>query len=160
MKQFFVLGMLLFGVIFNSVGQVKPRAIGIRGGVGSYGNGAELSYQHGLGDENRLELDLGFRRRSNHQHFLVTGVYHWVWSLSDEVNWYAGVGGQLGLYQHEYFSDDDGATLAIGGQLGIEFDFTDLGAPLLLSFDTRPMWGLIGAAGNGYGAALGIRYLF
>ena len=39
--------------------QVADHAIGLRFGSGD-GLGTEISYQHGLGSFNRLELDLGF----------------------------------------------------------------------------------------------------
>lgn len=77
------------------------------------------------------------------------------------MNWYVGPGAQLGFYQNKWNTNDDGITLALGGQIGLEFDFNELGAPLLLSLDTRPMWGFIGGgSGFGYGGALGLRYTF
>ncbi|NRA11880.1 MAG: hypothetical protein HRT57_07995, partial [Crocinitomicaceae bacterium] len=47
-----------------------------------------------------------------------------------------------------------------GGQIGIEYDFNSLGAPILIGFDTRPMWGFLNGGGVGYGAAFSIRYTF
>ncbi len=158
----------LFALILSlsfagSYAQVHSHALGIRGGAGNYGSGGELSYQHALGGENRLELDLGWRRynRNNdrYSHLGITGIYQWVWNIEDGFNWYAGLGGQLGLYSDKYNSENDGATLSVGGQLGIEYDFNQLGAPIQMSFDIRPMWGFFsGYSGIGYGAAFSIRY--
>ena len=50
---------LLFGMTLSA--QVNPHAIGLRLNGDGYGNGAEISYQHGFGDANRLELDFGGR---------------------------------------------------------------------------------------------------
>ncbi len=143
--------------------QVNSHALGIRGGAGNYGSGGELSYQHGLGDANRLELDLGWRgynrNNSRYSHLGVTGIYQWVWNIEDGFNWYAGLGGQVGLYSDKIYSENNGATISLGGQLGIEYDFNELGAPIQMSFDIRPMWGFLSAYnGIGYGAAFSIRY--
>lgn len=162
MKKLFLGAVVAFGITFSAASQVNPHAIGLRGGGGSYGNGVEISYQHGLGDANRLELDLGLSAGSNHQHFVLSGIYHWAWNITSGLNWYVGPGAQLGLYQYKVSNGNDGGiTLAIGGQIGIEFDFNELGAPFVLSLDTRPMWGLVGnGSGFGYGGALGLRYTF
>lgn len=151
--------------------QVNPNAIGIRGGSGFGGDyGGEISYQKGLGDANRLELDFGYRNRRYkfngkgngwyYKHFAVSGIYHWVWNLKDGLNWYIGPGAQLGFYD-DYYDDHSGVSLAIGGQIGLEYDFNQHGAPILLGLDARPMWDFIGYyAGFGGGAAFSIRYTF
>ena len=159
-----ILGLSL-AISVYSTSQVNPHAIGIRGGSGSYGNGAEISYQHGFGDANRLELDLGWSGNryngNNYSSIGISGIYHWVLNLTSGLNWYVGPGGQLGLYKNKLNNNNDGMTLAVGGQIGLEFDFNELGAPLLLSVDTRPMWGFNdGNSGLGYGGALGLRYTF
>jgi len=49
----------------------------------------------------------------------------------------------------------------MGGQIGLEYDFSSLGAPILLSLDTRPMWDFLGEnAGFGWGMALAIRFVW
>ena len=156
------LAVLAFGIAGNA--QVNPHAIGIRGGGGNFGIGGELSYQHGFGDANRLEADLGWRGNNGnngYSHIALTGIYHWVWNLTGGLNWYVGPGAQLGLYSHKHDTSNDGITLGLGGQIGLEYDFNDLGAPLLLGLDTRPMWGFIGGtSGFGYGGAFSLRYTF
>ncbi len=158
---------VFLAVAFAGNSQVNPHAIGLRGGSGNYGNGAEISYQHGIGSANRLEIDLGWRRHyvkghgHYHGHSALSVIYHWVWNIDGGLNWFAGLGGQVGFYNYGDYDYNDGLTLALGGQIGIEYDFNDLGAPIQLGLDARPMWGFIGGPrGFGYGGALSLRYTF
>jgi hypothetical protein len=151
---------------YTSFSQVNPHAIGLRLNGDGRGNGAEISYQHGFGDANRLELDFGGRRHRDWSHFGIFAGYHWVWNLTDGLNWYIGPGAALGFYDSRYSNpgwDDDGLTLAIGGQIGLEYDFNSAGAPILLSLDARPLWEIweyYEYHNFGYGAALSVRYTF
>ena len=173
MKSHFLLILVVICSSFAGHSQLNPHALGVRGLLGNYGYGGEISYQHGLGDMNRLEVDLGWRsnryrwkHKGNDNYYVnrvgLSGIYHWVWNLDGGLNWFAGVGGQLGFYS---LRDDDyygsGVTLALGGQVGIEYDFNSIGAPLQLALDARPMWEFIGDRNTiGYGAALSLRYTF
>ena len=152
-------------ITMTGYAQVNPHAIGVRSGGGKYGYGGELSYQHGFGDANRLELDLGWKynngKGNDYRHTFITGVYHWVWNIEGGFNWFAGVGGQLGIWRDYNYGQYDGFTLALGGQLGIEYDFNANDVPILLGLDVRPMWGFTdNIYGVGYGGALSIRYTF
>ncbi len=148
-----LVGAILIGFTANA--QVEPHAIGVRLGGGNYGGGFEASYQHGFGDANRLELDLGLNSHRSTSYFSLAAAYHWVWELGDGFNWYAGPGAQ-------FIGVKNNAALGVGGQIGVEYNFNvNLDTPLLISIDTRPMLNF--ASGNsdfGWGAALGIRYLF
>jgi hypothetical protein len=164
---------LLFALFFlsNVQSQVNPNAIGVRGGgfLGSYGG--EISYQHGFGESNRLELDLGWR--SHHYNngkgndnlwyynqFSVTGIYHWVFNITEGLNWYIGPGAQVGFYD-DYYDNNSGVSIALGGQIGLEYDFNVHDVPLLLSLDARPMFDFIGFySGFGGGGAFSLRYTF
>lgn len=139
--------------------QVNPHAIGLRLGGGTY-YGGELSYQHGLGDRHRLELDLGFGGALNHSRLYLSGIYHWHWNIVSGLNWYVGPGASVGYYTWD--ADDSYIGLAVGGQIGIEFDFNALKVPLLVSVDARPMWDFLGDthAGFGWGSAASVRYTF
>ena len=155
MKKVILALITLFTVSLSSVAQVEPHAIGGRFGGGNYGGGFEISYQHGLGDANRLELDLGMNSHHGYSYFSLAGIYQWVWQLESGFNWYAGPGAQfLGL--------KNSSALGIGGQLGLEYNFnTSLDTPLLISIDTRPMINFAsGGSDFGWAAALGIRYTF
>ncbi len=158
MRKFLSLLTALLFLSTISFSQVNPQTIGVRLGGGTI-SGGEISYQMGMGDANRLEFDLGFGASSNHSRLYLVGAYHWNWNITDGLNWYAGPAASAGLYS--YNNEDGFVNIAIGGQVGIEYDFTHLDAPILLSLDARPMWDFIGDhAGLGWGTALGIRYIF
>jgi hypothetical protein len=153
-----VLGVVLC-VSMNSRAQIDSDAIGLRFSGGGFGSGAEISYQKNLGG-NRLELDLGGYTRVNHGGFGLVGIYHWGWNLVDDLHWYVGPGAGVAFFNHRFLNDSYLA-LSVGGQIGLEYDFRNLGVPLQASLDFRPMWTLLGNTyGNGWSSGLGIRYLF
>ena len=158
-----LLFVLLMSLGVFSEAQINPHAIGLRLRGDGHGNGAEISYQHGFGSTNRLELDFGGRNHKDWNHINVAIIYHWVKNLTDGLNWYIGPGGSIGSYRSKKNSND-GLTLAVGGQIGIEYDFNTKDVPILLSFDWRPMWNLNGNYDNydnfGYEGGLSIRYIF
>jgi hypothetical protein len=150
MKKIILL--LIFTVSFVSAltAQADSKAIGLR-----LGYGAELSYQQPFGNANRLELDLGL----NYWGFGLSGVYQWVWNLSESspgFKWYAGVGAGLGSYH--YSSTINSLGIGILGQIGIEYNFN---IPLQLSLDYRPGIYIIPAFWGSYdGICLSARYRF
>tara|TARA_B100000809_G_scaffold257316_1_gene298667 strand:+ start:4249 stop:4725 length:477 start_codon:yes stop_codon:yes gene_type:complete len=136
--------------------QIEDHAIGVRLGGGNYGGGFEASYQHGLGDANRLEFDLGLNSQNGGSYMSLAGVYQLVWSLdevSDGFNWYAGPGAQLLLVSNA-------TAVGVGGQVGVEYNLNGpADVPLAISLDTRPMFNFYsGGSKFGWGIALGIRY--
>lgn len=159
MKKIVLMLLVVISLGFTAQAQINPHALGLRfGGNGSI-NGAELSYQHKLSSANRLEFDLGWGGNSNWNRLNLIGVYHWLWNIEGGLNWYVGPGAALGLYS--YKGAEGYMNIALGGQIGIEYDFTKKGAPILLSLDARPMWDFLGDnAGLGWGAALGLHYTF
>jgi hypothetical protein len=160
MKKLVIIITVLMSISLSSLAQVNPHAIGLRFGGDGNINGAEISYQQAFGDVNRLELDLGFKGYRNYNDMFVAGIYHWVWNLNGGLNWYAGPGAAVGFYNwDDGTTNDSGISLGIGGQIGLEFDFNELGAPILISMDARPMIDVVGYDnGFGWGAALGVRY--
>ncbi len=141
---------------------IAKNALGLRLGD-SDGFGAEVSYQRGLGDNNRLEVDLGWRDGKNYDGFKLTGLYQWVWNIDGGFNWYAGVGGGLGFFSFDNGNGDDFSDTFVfaAGDIGIEYNFD---IPLLISLDFRPE---IGFGDSDYDnndldfdIALGIRYQF
>lgn len=161
MKKLFLLGISLFAFTTITMAQdISKNAIGLRLGD-SDGFGTEISYQRALGDNNRLEADLGWRSGNNYNGFKLVGLYQWVWQLEGDFNWYAGAGGGFSSYGHDYYNDEKNynETFAlIAGDVGIEYSFD---FPLLLSLDFRPELGF-GNINNDLDLdiALGVRYQF
>jgi len=146
---------------FVNAQEISKNAIGLRIGD-SDGFGTEVSYQRALGDNNRLEVDLGWRSGDNFDGFRLTGVYQWLWNLEGGFNWYAGVGGGIANYSYdnnfEDFDDDGETFIYAAGQVGIEYNFD---FPLLISLDVRPELGFGDFNDDlDFDIALSIRYQF
>lgn len=155
MKKLFVLSLFILGAtLTTNAQQIADNTIGLRFGGGN-GVGTEISYQRGLGDNNRLEVDLGWSNRDDLDAFRLTGLYHWVWNIEGGFNWYAGAGAGIGSIDRR---DDDEIFLSAAGNVGIEYNFD---FPMLVSLDFRPEIGLINYYDDlGFDVALGIRYQF
>ncbi|MCF7569472.1 porin family protein [Sabulilitoribacter arenilitoris] len=163
MKKLFLLSIAILGFIFAASAQeISKNALGLRLGD-SDGFGAEISYQHALGENNRLELDLGWRDGNNYDGFKIAGLYQWVMLLDGNFNWYVGAGGGLGSFSVNVpgGSDITDTFVFAAGDIGIEYNFD---IPLLLSLDFRPEIGFGDDAYNNndldFDIALGIRYQF
>jgi hypothetical protein len=162
MKKIVMIFTLAIGFTTAGISQVNSNAIGARLGYGTFGSGIEVSYQKGLGEKNRLELDLGLSNGKDWGGFGFAAIYHWNWNIVEGLNWYIGPGAILTMFSNKN-NNSTFFNIGIGGQVGLEYDFQSLGAPLLVSLDTRPMWGLTGNDYYnrfGWGSALSIRYIF
>lgn len=165
MKKIILSAFMLIGLAFSAQAQdISKNALGLRLGSND-GFGGEISYQRGLSDNNRLELDLGWRNSNNVDAFKLTGVYQWVWNIDGDFNWYAGVGGGVGNWNIDNDNnnfDNDSRTFAfVAGNLGIEYGFEEV--PIQLSLDIRPeLYFSDNFSGDNFGPdiALGIRYQF
>ena len=140
MKKLLLSAFMLVGLAFSAQAQdISKNALGLRLGDND-GFGGELSYQRGLGDNNRLELDLGWRNNNNFDAFKLTGIYQRVWNIDGGFNWYAGLGGGVGSWSYDGPNNnndkDSGAFVFVAGDLGIEYNFKE--APIQLSLDIRP----------------------
>lgn len=157
MKKLILSAVILIGMAFSAQAQeISKNALGLRLGD-SDGFGGELSYQRGLSDNNRLELDLGWRNNNNVDAFKLSGIYQWVWNIDGGFNWYAGPGAGIGSWSYK---NESNTFAYVGGDIGIEYLFD---IPLQLSLDLRPEFYLSdGYRTNNYGSdiALGIRYRF
>ncbi len=159
MKKLFLLSLVLLGFTFASSAQeIAENAIGLRLGD-SNGLGAEISYQRALGDNNRLEADLGWRNGNNYNAFQLTGLYQWVFPLDGSFNWYVGAGGGIASFDgKDALRGTDETSLFVAGDIGIEYNFD---IPLLLSLDFRPTLGFGDFTDDlDFDIALGIRYQF
>ena len=116
-----------------------------------------------MGENNRLELDLGWRNGNDYDAFKLTGLYQWVFLLDGSFNWYVGAGGGLASFDGKNNLNNDSQTsIFVAGDIGIEYNFD---FPLQLSLDFRPeiyFGGDYADFRDGFGPdiALGIRYRF
>ncbi|MFV0542036.1 MAG: hypothetical protein ACK5MZ_12510 [Aestuariibaculum sp.] len=159
MKNLFVLSMVVFVFTLTSNAQeISENALGLRLGDGD-GFGTEISYQRALGDNNRLEADLGWRSGKNVDGFKITGLYQWVFPIEGNFNWYVGAGAGIGNYNYEFEGNDDNETfISLGGDIGIEYSFD---IPLQLSLDLRPELGFGDYNDDlDFDIGIGVRYLF
>ncbi|NQX96715.1 MAG: hypothetical protein HRT73_02400 [Flavobacteriales bacterium] len=159
MKKIILSIITIITISFSVNAQVEDHAIGVRLGGGNNGSGFEASYQHGLSDINRLEVDLGWGSKNSVSVMSVAATYQWLFQLEGALNWYAGPGAQF-LLASKFGST--ATAIGVGGQLGVEYNFNENDVPLLLSLDTRPMiqFGDNFFDGFGLGISLGVRYNF
>ncbi len=166
MKKIVLLVVTIAAFSFVSQAQVNDKTLGLR-----LTNGAEGTFQKALGSSNRLELDAGLSLGSYYFGLSAAGMYHWVWNIDEGLNWYAGPGAGFNMvsyrYVHHYnpygqpiYEREARLGVGVGGQIGIEYDFSTLDVPLLLSLDYRPMWFFGSYDGfYYYGFGLGLRYI-
>jgi len=165
-KRYFVALLAMILIANLSSAQVAPHVLGLRFGTGD-GFGTEISYQHGLTSENRVELDLGFN--STHEYYLssrynynswgLTGLYHWVKKLNNDFNWYLGPGAKLGAWSYDKGYDyrySNGLFLAAAGDIGVEYLFP---VGIQLALNLRPEIGLINL-GTTINVGFAVRYQF
>jgi len=159
MKKLFLLSVAVLGFTFTASAQeISENAIGLRLGD-SDGLGAEISYQRGLGDNNRLEVDLGWRDGTNYSAFKLTGLYQWVFPLDGAFNWFVGAGGGIASFDGKNILDGESETAFFAaGDIGIEYSFD---IPLMLALDFRPELGFGDFTDDlDFDIALSIRYQF
>ncbi len=168
MKKLILTAVMLLGLAFTAQAQeIRKNALGLRIGDND-GFGGEISYQRALGDNNRLELDLGWRDSRNYDAMKLVGLYQWVWNIDGGFNWYAGVGAGVGSWKYNRdlppgWDDDDesGTFLLVAGDIGIEYVFD---IPLQISLDLRPELYFADDRSDfdsfGPDIALGIRFTF
>ena len=163
---------ILIIVITTASAGFAQKGIGLRWGMQSHlvnGMGAELSYQQAF-DNNRLELDFATAgifyngdNATNSFSLSLIAIYHWKFNIANNFNWYIGPAALGGLYFVQFDKSFEGPTLGLGGQLGIEYDFSSKGVPLQVSLDTRPMFNLLSpqeSRGYNVSACFSLRYSF
>lgn len=162
MKKIILSAFMLIGLALSTQAQeISKNALGLRLGD-SDGFGGEVSYQRGLTDNNRLELDLGWRNSDNVDAFKLVGLYQWIWEIDNNFNWYAGVGGGIGSWSYDKGGNSDSGTILLAAaDIGIEYIFD---IPLMISLDFRPEFYFDSDKYRednfGPDIALGIRYRF
>jgi hypothetical protein len=161
MKKVKIVFVLIILISFSMNGQGSPKqALGLRLGDND-GFGGEVSYQRKLNNNNRLELNLGYRNQNGYDAYKLSGIYQWIWKIDGGFNWYAGYGAGIGSWNDTRFDSNSNDSLFINadGNIGIEYNFD---IPLLLSLDFRPEIGIIGNYGSNTNLdiALSLRYRF
>lgn len=166
MKKSVLLILLIAGFGWHAQSQqIAKNAIGLRIGDND-GFGPEINYQRALGENNRLELGLGWHSKSYVDAIKVTGIYQWVWNIDGGFNWYAGPGAGLGVvnydrkyYGPKYYDDYKKSEVYafITGDIGIEYSFD---FPLLVSLDFRPQFNLGYHDDINFDVGLSARYQF
>lgn len=149
------LSILIALILCTFVASAQPRAIGAR-----LGGSAEFSYQLGTIADDFMEFDLGLSFLNNNNGFHVSGIYDFVFANVDRLNFYAGPGAQLGVWNN--VGDDNkihsSFNVAVCGQLGAELAFRHV--PINLSLDWRPCWDFIGTGFHFSSLCFGVRYRF
>lgn len=145
----------------------QHRAIGLR-----LSNTLEVSYQMNASGTNFWEFDGGLWHFGDGAQ--ASAIHNWIfaspdWSPKGDWNWYAGVGGALGLVWDEHYhqgSEDLGCFVGVAGLVGLEYNFW---FPLQVSADLRPVIGPYFGDGvcfhsdvflNAFWPTISARYLF
>jgi len=156
-KLYVVFVLFLLANMLNA--QSTNNAIGVRLSAGD-GFGQEITFQHGLTDINRVELDLGTLVGNHYYTWNVAGTYQWVWKIGNGFNWFAGVGGKIGTYSWDKNSPKSGGGFMLGAlaNAGIEYSFP---VGIQLGLDYRPEIN-VASPDNIFGKSLGLsaRYQF
>jgi predicted nucleotidyltransferase len=128
--------------------EISDNAIGVR--LSNYENlDMELSWQHKLKENTRLELDLGYKDGI----YNLAATHQWVWDLKNMFNWYVGAGA---VFNSDWISE---YVLSASGNVGVEYKFK---APFQLALDVRPSFQLLGTflEFNKVPLSLSARYCF
>ncbi|MDY0160972.1 MAG: hypothetical protein RBR64_06500 [Bacteroidales bacterium] len=158
MKKLLLIGAFLIGAFFVANAQVNSNAVGIRLGGGTI-LGAEFSYQKGVSEKNRLEIDLGWNGNPDYHVLSAAFGFHWDFNIIEGFNWFVGPAVMVGMWTD--IINDASFGIGVGAQGGVEYDFGHLNVPVLVSIDVRPLWNFQNIYGGlGFGSALGVRYIF
>jgi len=155
-------------LFFAKAQTFDKHAIGLRIGSND-GLGTEISYQLGLSDTNRLEIDGGFLSNKwygeSFNVYRVSGIYQWLWEIESNFSWYAGAGAGILRWDVDINNgvakiSESGTNFFIVGQIGIQYKIEN--APILLSLDFRPEFLDVRYRSNTIGAdiAFSVRYTF
>ena len=136
-KLLFIVTLISLSAVAGA--QISSNALGARLYGGDSFSGAELSYQKGLNDRNRLELDASFGFSSEFTRVALVGIYHWDWNIAGGFNWYVGPGASVA---YDNFNENSYVNIGLGGQIGID-------APEPRNTGTRPK-GFFGAESTSY----------
>lgn len=156
--------MSLGGTLENTIHPyISKNAIGLRfflgiGGQNTSYSDFEVSYQRHIYRNIRAAINtsLGF---GGGTFFSFVPEIDAVWKIIEGLNIYTG--GAFG-YIHNSRVRPERNLIGIGPNLGLEYNFSDIGAPIILSVGKRPLFFTTEVSNNplGNGLGLAIRYTF
>ena len=143
-KVLLVLSVFLSTLSFS---QSYKTAIGVKGGYPGYGS---LNAKHYFTGSSAIEASIG-----GGANFLwLQGLYEINQALpTDGLNWYLGVGPNVGLGN---LTNNSGVYFSGSGVIGIEYTFQDL--PINLALDTGPVIEIIPTLGFNWSGGIAVRY--
>jgi len=156
---------LCFLICMHSIcfSQIPDHTLGLRFGGTVNAWGAEASYQIGVSDNTRLELDLGYGANDGLSVIKAVGGFHYCGNLGGDFGWFGGpvlAGGAFKQEKDGVNADQFKSFIHIGAVLGIDYFFHQF--PLQVSVDFRPEIPI----GDSYtdanfdnGFGLGVRYI-
>ncbi len=164
MKNFTILFVVI--TFFSIAGNSQIRhSVGLRSDLPGriVRSGMEFTYQMYATDVVRLDFGLGLQRAGSSTKFYnLSSVVEGAWNLKAGLNWYIGIGFQLGYYSRfdeDYDMTIDGFGGGLAAHLGLEYDFTHLDLPFVLSLGSHPLVPILSDFdGIGYGYNVGLKY--
>ncbi len=120
-----------------------------------------ISYKSFLTENKAIEV-LGYFTLDGFRTTVMMEKYS-SFANTDQLSWYIGYGGHIGLWSEEWKKNnpthDAGIALGVDGILGLDYKIKN--APLNLSIDWQPSFNFVGSSYFESGwAGLGIRYTF
>lgn len=138
MKKFLISSVCAMAFTLSYAQQYRT-ALGVRGDWSNLDVAyADINLKHFInGTSNAFEATLGFGRR----HLWLQGMYERNFSLRKGVEWYWGLGGDIGYWSKNYDRSTDsrentGVWTGIDAAVGIEYTFSSF--PINIALDAGP----------------------
>ena len=143
------------------VKKTGPYTTGYQKAIGVKMYPSAISYKSFLTDTKAIEA-LGYFTLDGFRATVLIEKYS-PFANTDQLSWYIGYGGHLGLWSEEWKKNnpthDAGIALGVDGVLGLDYKIKN--APLNLSLDWQQSFNIVGSSYFESGwAGLGIRYTF
>jgi hypothetical protein len=159
MKKCLLVLLVAVGTARLATAQQYTTAIGIKGGFSGHG---ALSLKHFFEGPSAVEFNLGGGAHT----IWLQGLYERNTNIQDRLDWYWGVGGDIGFwskgyhyynnhYNDDYYDDKSGVWGGVDGVIGLEYTFDEI--PINLALDVDPTIRLFPYIGFDIGAALAAR---
>lgn len=144
-------------VSLNASAQQYNTAIGAKFG---YPGWASINLKHFFGGPSAIDASIGGGRN----YFWIQALYERNYGITDGLEWYWGLGGDIGFwsngykYYHPKYDKYYGGTwLALDGVIGLEYTFSEI--PFNIALDLGPSVRLYPYTGYGwFTSSLALRY--